>query len=267
MKKLNWNTILAIVGAACELAPDLTGLAAWLTSLHVGWITHVAHGLGILALLMASLPHIIARLRGPLALLGLATPPGAQAPWNPARDAGVISTAQIGTQQFLDTSVSIAGQPSPPTQPIEQRLAPPPRDPDKGAIGTMLLVAGVMLAVFGAWVVIAFSCPSMVRAEGTYKIDDPSAILASDSDDTCEATDGSGDLEPCSWQKARKDAVEAQPESARNARECRAKSCRVHYFSDCIECTTFYRAPNQRMWYCDCEWTLPTSRPTQKKGK
>jgi hypothetical protein len=86
MKKLNWNTILAILGATCELAPDLTGLATYLKSLHVGWLNHVAHGVGIVALLMASLPQIIVRLRAPLALLGLATPPGALAPWIPGKE-------------------------------------------------------------------------------------------------------------------------------------------------------------------------------------
>lgn len=75
--KINLNTILTILGAGAVLAPDLTGLAAWLSGLGVPWLVHVAHGLGIASLFFASAPRVIAKLRPVLASLGLATPSGA----------------------------------------------------------------------------------------------------------------------------------------------------------------------------------------------
>ena len=74
--KLNLSTVLTILGGLGVLAPDLTGLATWLASMNVGWLTHVAHGLGGAALLCASLPRVVAKLRPVLASLNLATPVG-----------------------------------------------------------------------------------------------------------------------------------------------------------------------------------------------
>jgi hypothetical protein len=57
-----WNRVLLAVGLLDILSPDLTGLADWLSSLHVGWLTHVAHGLGGAALLAANWNRIIGTL-------------------------------------------------------------------------------------------------------------------------------------------------------------------------------------------------------------
>jgi hypothetical protein len=53
MKRFNWHTVCALLGMGAVLAPDLTSLAAWLASLHVGWLAHVARALGGLALLLS----------------------------------------------------------------------------------------------------------------------------------------------------------------------------------------------------------------------
>ena len=57
-----WNRVLLAVGLLDILVPDLTGLSDWLSSLHVGWLTHVAHGLGGAALLAANWNRIIGTL-------------------------------------------------------------------------------------------------------------------------------------------------------------------------------------------------------------
>lgn len=78
--KLNWNTILAILGGLGVFAPDVLGLATWLSSMHVGWLSYVVRGLGFVAAFCAAAPLAVPRLRAFLALLGLATPPGERAP-------------------------------------------------------------------------------------------------------------------------------------------------------------------------------------------
>ena len=83
---LDLNKILIILGGIGVLAPDLTSASAWLASNHVGWLTHVAHGLGLLAAFCAAAPLVVPRARRGLAFLGLATPPGAKAPWTPGKD-------------------------------------------------------------------------------------------------------------------------------------------------------------------------------------
>ena len=82
--KLNLNTILLILGGLAVMAPDFLDASAWLTSLGVHWLLPVAHGLAVVALACGGLALALPRLRKMLALLGLATPPGALAPWNPA---------------------------------------------------------------------------------------------------------------------------------------------------------------------------------------
>ena len=57
-----WNRILLVIGILDIVAPDLTGLADWLSTLHVGWLTHVAHGLGGAALLAANWNRIVGTL-------------------------------------------------------------------------------------------------------------------------------------------------------------------------------------------------------------
>ena len=121
--KINLSTALTILGGLGVLAPDLTGLAAWLTSLHVGWLTHVAHGLGGAALLCASLPRVVTRLRPLLAAANLATAPGALAP---------VPVAAASSQAGGDA---------------EGKVLPISTDPPKGGAAlVMLLAIGLTLA-------------------------------------------------------------------------------------------------------------------------
>jgi hypothetical protein len=130
--KINLSTALTILGGLGVLAPDLTGLAAWLTSLHVGWLTHVAHGLGGAALLCASLPRVIEKLRPVLASLDLATPP---------------SAASVG-------DVSAKALP----------LADAARDPQKGGtVASCAILLGI-LALLAACV-FSLACPRQARAD------------------------------------------------------------------------------------------------------
>jgi len=85
--KLNINTILAILGGLGVFAPDLAFVAQWLTGLGIGWLGYVARALGVLAVLFAAAPRIVPRLRGFLALFGLATAPGEPAPVAPVKGA------------------------------------------------------------------------------------------------------------------------------------------------------------------------------------
>lgn len=57
-----WNRILLAAGILNVIAPDFTGLAAWLSGLHIGWLTHVAHGLGGVALFAANWSRIVGKI-------------------------------------------------------------------------------------------------------------------------------------------------------------------------------------------------------------
>lgn len=85
MKKLNLSTILLALGLVAQFGPDVAAVSAWLTGLGVAWLVWPAKILGAVALTLSALPLVIKRLRPVLALLGLATPPGAPAPWIPGR--------------------------------------------------------------------------------------------------------------------------------------------------------------------------------------
>ena len=57
-----WNRILFATGVVNVIVPDLTGLAAWLSGLHIGWLTHVAHGLGGIALFASNWDKIAGKI-------------------------------------------------------------------------------------------------------------------------------------------------------------------------------------------------------------
>ena len=57
-----WNRILLTAGIANIITPDLTGLSDWLSSLHIGWLTHVAHTLGGLALFATTWSRIVGKI-------------------------------------------------------------------------------------------------------------------------------------------------------------------------------------------------------------
>ena len=84
--KINLSTLLAILGGLGVFAPDVAGIASWLAGMNIGWLSYVIRGLGLLSALFAAMPIVVPRLRACLALLGLATAPGARAPWSPGKD-------------------------------------------------------------------------------------------------------------------------------------------------------------------------------------
>ena len=86
--RVNLNTLLIVLAGLGVFAPDIATVATWLASMHIAWLGTVVKGLGLLAAFFAAAPLVVPRLRAFLALLGLATPPGAVAPWDPKRDAG-----------------------------------------------------------------------------------------------------------------------------------------------------------------------------------
>lgn len=57
-----WNRILFTAGIANIIAPDLTGLSDWLSNLHASWLTHVAHGIGGIALFAANWSRIVGKI-------------------------------------------------------------------------------------------------------------------------------------------------------------------------------------------------------------
>jgi len=57
-----WNRVLLAAGIANVVAPDFTGLATWMSGLHIGWLTHVAHGLGGVALFAANWGRIVGKI-------------------------------------------------------------------------------------------------------------------------------------------------------------------------------------------------------------
>ena len=57
-----WNRVLLAAGIANVVAPDFTGLTTWMSGLHIGWLTHVAHGLGGVALFAANWGRIVGKI-------------------------------------------------------------------------------------------------------------------------------------------------------------------------------------------------------------
>lgn len=102
--KLNLNTILLVLAGLGVFAPDIASVAAWLASMNISWLGTVVKGLGLLAAFCSAAPLVVPRLRSFLALLGLATPPGAQAPWGPK---DVVET-------LVPLNSVMPGKPTPP---------------------------------------------------------------------------------------------------------------------------------------------------------
>ena len=92
--KINLNTILLILGGLGVFAPSVTSVATWLASMNVVWMSPVIRGLGLLAAFFSAAPLVVPQLRAFFASLGLATAPGARAPWNPVKD---VPPADVGS--------------------------------------------------------------------------------------------------------------------------------------------------------------------------
>jgi hypothetical protein len=88
MKLPNRNQVLIVIGLLAVEGPDVAAVATWLSGLGIPRLIGVVHFLGFLSAALGGLALAWPRIRAILAAGGLATPPGAVAPWNPARDAG-----------------------------------------------------------------------------------------------------------------------------------------------------------------------------------
>ena len=145
--KLNLATILAILGGLGVFAPDVAGLATWLASMNISWLSYVVRGLGLLAAFFAAAPLVVPRLRSFLALLGLATPPGAVAPWDPKRDvppAGSPVVVGNGPGQLQ----------APPSNVVSLSQQTPPRrtGPGSSNLGILVFLGASLLATAScAW--------------------------------------------------------------------------------------------------------------------
>ena len=107
---LNRNTVLLILGWACTQGPDIDAAAAWLKASHVPHAMGLVHLLGGLSLTLGALALAMPWIRQSMAALGLATPPGAKAPWTPdaaAPKAETSSTSAITTVEKIDPKKSI----------------------------------------------------------------------------------------------------------------------------------------------------------------
>lgn len=91
---INRNQVLIAIGLLSVEGPDVAAVAAWLPTLGIPHLEGVIHILGTLSLALGGLALAWPRIRGILAAGGLATPPGAQAPWDPKRD-NVTPIAQL----------------------------------------------------------------------------------------------------------------------------------------------------------------------------
>jgi hypothetical protein len=86
--KINRNQVLIAIGFLATQGPNLDAAAKWLASSGIPHLAGVVTLLGWMATALGSLALAWPRIRSALAAGGLATPPGAVAPWDPTRDAG-----------------------------------------------------------------------------------------------------------------------------------------------------------------------------------
>jgi hypothetical protein len=107
LKKLNRNQILLVIGFLASAGPDVATVSGWLSASGIPHVTGMVHAFGWLSTAIGGLALAWPRIRSLLALAGLATPPGAVAPWNP------FSGAQPALITLLDGSAVV--QVKPPT--------------------------------------------------------------------------------------------------------------------------------------------------------
>jgi hypothetical protein len=85
---INRNQILLVLGFLATQGPNLEAVAKWLAGSGIPHVNGAVTLLGWLVTAIGGLALAWPRIRSILAAGGLATPPGAVAPWNPSRDAG-----------------------------------------------------------------------------------------------------------------------------------------------------------------------------------
>ena len=121
---MNLNTILIVLGGLGVFSPDIAFVATWLASMHIAWLGSVVRALGLLAAFCSAAPLVVPKLRAFLALFGLATPPGAKAPWT---SAPVVPIAPMAVPQEQDDIVT--GDVRPPKGVVIVPPKKPPTDP------------------------------------------------------------------------------------------------------------------------------------------
>jgi hypothetical protein len=143
--KFNLSTVLAILACLGVFAPDVASVASMLAGLHITWMAPVVRVLGLLAAFCAAAPLIVPKLRPLLALLGLATPPGALAPWVPGKP---------GDPQLAAPNTAAPDRESKPT-PITTPIVTRPKD--KGSIEWLYIIAVLAIAVLACASIVAFA--------------------------------------------------------------------------------------------------------------
>ncbi|HJX54583.1 MAG TPA: hypothetical protein VJ801_17585 [Polyangia bacterium] len=140
---INRNQVLIAIGLLAAEGPDVATVAAWLPTLGIPHLTGLIHILGTLSLMLGGLALAWPRIRSILAAGGLATPPGAVAPWDPSRDAG--PAAPVAPPAGLP-GVFVGG-------PSDRKGG----GYDKGSVSPLVLLVAFAVAVLGV-VLVAKTC-------------------------------------------------------------------------------------------------------------
>jgi len=124
---INRNQVLIAIGLLSTEGPDIAAVAAWLPTLGIPHLTGLIHLLGTVSLMLGGLALAWPRIRGLLAAGGLATPPGAQAPWDPKLNPTVV--------------------PVPPVSLVPPATPPAPRGPiSPSNLGVLVFLVSALLS-------------------------------------------------------------------------------------------------------------------------
>lgn len=85
IKKLNRNQVMLLFGLAVTQGPNVKFAADWMGSLGIPHLSKFVAFLGWLSTALSSVALAWPSIRPKLAAFGLATPPGALAPWIPGK--------------------------------------------------------------------------------------------------------------------------------------------------------------------------------------
>ncbi|MGO9663643.1 MAG: hypothetical protein ACLP66_10075 [Polyangia bacterium] len=152
MKLPNRNQVLIAIGLLAAEGPDVASVAAWLTSLGIPRLIGVIHFLGFVSAALGGLALAWPSIRTKLALLGLATPPGAVAPWTPGRDAGPPAAVPCS---LVGLPTPSAGSPGPSSAgPVVRKGT------GYGYKGSATIVQFLVLAAIAAAMVLLFAIPA-----------------------------------------------------------------------------------------------------------
>jgi hypothetical protein len=133
---INRNQILIVLGFLATQGPNLSAVAAWLAKSGIPHLTGVVNMLGWVATALGGLALAWPRIRSTLAAAGLATPPGALAPWDPTRDVPAGTTPSRTLVSVVTTPSSEAPTPRPGTG----------YPPGGGLLALVLIVGSLFLA-------------------------------------------------------------------------------------------------------------------------